>query len=177
MPVVDEGRKRVLAIVAGILVALAQLNALVPGLGNSVRQPNANLAPQVGFAWDLFSNGKTSIRAGVGLFFENSIWNNVFFDRPLRLARGAFNAFPVACGGPGVALPVPVPGGTIVPGAGVCGTASGGPLPIGLAVSAIEAFQSRYQLLSSPKLERSKSPLCRKPPFPGAEPAFRPPCA
>jgi hypothetical protein len=132
--------------------ALPQLNALVLGLGNSVRQPNANLAPQVGFALDPLSNGKTSIRAGVGLFFENSIWNNVFFDRPLRLARGAFNAFPSACGGPGVALPVPVPGGTIVPGAGVCGTASGGKIPIGLAVSAIEAFQSQYQLLSSSNL-------------------------
>jgi len=132
--------------------ALSQLNALVAGLGNSVRQPNANLAPQVGFAWDPFSKGKTSIRAGVGLFFENSIWNNVFFDRPLRLARGAFDASPLACSGPGVALPVPVPGGTITPGPGVCGTASDSPIPIGLAVSAIEAFQSQYQLLSSSNL-------------------------
>src|SRR5438046_6754847 len=74
--------------------ALPQLNALVPGLGNSVRQPNANFAPQAGFAWDPSGHGRTSIRGGIRLFFENSIWNNIFFDRPLRLPRGAFNAFP-----------------------------------------------------------------------------------
>jgi hypothetical protein len=132
--------------------ALPQLNALVPGLGNSVRQPNTNLAPQVGFAWDPFHDGKTAIRGGVGLFFENSIWNNVFFDRPTRLSRGAFNSIPSACNGIGIALPIPVPGGTITPGPGTCGTADGGPIPIGLAVSNITAFQSQYQSLSSNNL-------------------------
>jgi hypothetical protein len=134
------------------LQAIPQLNALVQGLGNSVRQPNTNLAPQVGFAWDPSNNGQTSIRGGVGLFFENSVWNNLFFDRPLRLARGAFNAFPGACNGPGVALPVPTPGGTITPGPGVCGTGSGGPIPIGLAASDIASFQGRYQSLSTSNL-------------------------
>ena len=134
------------------LPALSQLNALVPGLGNSVRQPNSNLAPQVGFAWDPFHDGKTSIRGGVGLFFENSIWNNVFFDRPIRLSRGAFNSIPSACNGIGVALPIPVPGGTITAGPGICGTADGGPIPIGLAVTNIAALQSRYQSLSGNNL-------------------------
>ena len=135
------------------LQAIPQLNALVPGLGNSVRQPNANLAPQVGFAWDPSNKDKTSIRGGVGLFFENSIWNNLFFDRPPRLARGAFNAFPVACSAPGVPLSVPVPSGTITPGTDVCGTATGGPIPIGLAAVNIAAFQSRYQSLSASNLK------------------------
>ena len=134
------------------LPALPQLNALVPGLGNAVRQPNTNLAPQVGFAWDPFHDGKTSIRGGVGLFFENSVWNNVFFDRPIRLSQGAFNSIPTACNGIGVALPIPVPAGTITPKPGMCGTADGGPIPIGLAVSNIAAFQSQYQSLSSNSL-------------------------
>ncbi len=131
------------------VAALPQLNALVPGLGNSVRQPNMNLAPQVGFAWDPFRDGKTSIRGGIGLFFENSIWNNVFFDRPTRLPLGAFNSLSLACNGIGVAIPIPVPGGAITPGPGVCGTADGGPIPIGFAVSNIAAFESQYQALSS----------------------------
>jgi Carboxypeptidase regulatory-like domain len=131
------------------LPALPQLNALIQGLGNSVRQPNENLAPQVGFAWDPFSTGKTSIRGGIGLFFENSIWNNIFFDRPLRLVQGTFNAFPLACAGPGVNLPIPVAGGQIMPGTGVCGNASGGPVAIGTAVADITSFQNRYQALTS----------------------------
>lgn len=136
----------------GDLGALPQLNALFQGLGNSVRQPNTNFAPQVGFAWDPSSKGRTSIRGGIGLFFENSIWNNLFFDRPLRLDRGAFNASPGACNGPGVSLAVPVPGGSITPGSGVCGTASGGPIPIGLAAPNIASFQQQYQSLSTSDL-------------------------
>jgi hypothetical protein len=63
-----------------------------PGLGNSVRQPNTNYGPQVGFAWDPEKNGKTVIRAGAGVYYENSIFNNTLFDRPAKLAKGLFNA-------------------------------------------------------------------------------------
>jgi Carboxypeptidase regulatory-like domain len=96
------------------LPAIPEINAEFPGYGNPVQQANANLAPQFGFAWDPAKNGKTVIRGGVGLFFENVIWNNVLFDRPERLRTGAFNAVTSAClgGQPG---PVPVSSGTISP--------------------------------------------------------------
>ena len=55
------------------------------------------------------------IRGGAGLYFENAIFNNVLFDRPLRLQTGAFNQSTNACVG-GSARPVPVAGGTITPG-------------------------------------------------------------
>ena len=42
-------------------------NLWQPGLGNQVRTPNMNFAPQVGFAWDTSGSGKTVIRAGIGL--------------------------------------------------------------------------------------------------------------
>src|SRR5207249_10864583 len=125
--------------------ALPQLNALVPGLGNSVRQPNSNFAPQAGFAWDPSGHGRTSIRGGIGLFFENSIWNNIFFDRPLRLPRGAFNAFPLACAGQGVALPLPVSDTAIDTGAGVCGSAVGAHNAIGSAVDTITSLTYQSQ--------------------------------
>lgn len=60
------------------------------GLGARVRQPNLNFGPQVGFAWDPTGSGKTVIRGGAGLYFENAVFNNVLFDRPGRLPKGLF---------------------------------------------------------------------------------------
>ncbi len=60
------------------------------GLGDRVRNPNNNYGPQVGFAWDPSKNGKTVIRGGAGLYYENYIFNNTLFDRPNKLAQGLF---------------------------------------------------------------------------------------
>ena len=95
------------------LPAIPEINAVLPGLGDRVKQPNRNSAPQLGIAWDPMSNGKTVVRAGIGLFYENVIYNNVLFDRPLRLRTGAFLQAPDACDTSGNPLPVPVSGGSI----------------------------------------------------------------
>ncbi len=69
------------------IAALNQFNnQFYSGLGNRVNNPNLNFAPQLGIAWG--NNGKTVVRGGIGLFYENSVWNNVLFDRPARLTRG-----------------------------------------------------------------------------------------
>src|SRR5580700_4197077 len=93
--------------------AATELNTVMPGLANRVRQPNHNFGPQLGIAWDPRNDGKTVIRSGIGVFYENAIWNNAEFDRPERLATGAFLANPTACfSGTGVGVPIPVPGGS-----------------------------------------------------------------
>jgi hypothetical protein len=61
-----------------------------PGLSNRVRQPNGNFGPQFGFAWDPSHRGRTVFRGGVGTYYENSIFNNAFLNRPGKLASGSF---------------------------------------------------------------------------------------
>lgn len=136
------------------LDSIQVLNNFLPGTGSRVNQPNGNLAPQAGIAWDPWKNGKTAIRAGVGLFYENVIFNNVLFDRPGRLATGGFLSFPTACSG-GVTEPVPFANGSNQPvnqfaPTGACGDASGNLVPIGdgspgTAAALLAGFQSQFQ--------------------------------
>jgi Carboxypeptidase regulatory-like domain len=129
------------------LPGIPELNALMPGLGNPVKQPNLNLAPQVGLAWDPSGQGKTVIRAGIGIFYENAIWNNVAYDAPDRERTGAFGQFPTACNGANTPQPVVATGG-LLPTATFCGTSTGGFVAIGTVATQIEAYQKLYQSLS-----------------------------
>jgi hypothetical protein len=45
---------------------IPQLNTVMPGLGNRVRDPDTNFAPQLGFEWDVAGNGKAAIRGVSG---------------------------------------------------------------------------------------------------------------
>ena len=133
--------------------AIPQLNSLAAGLGNRVTQPNKNFSPEVGFAWDPAKNGKTSIRGGVGLFWENAIWNNVLYDGPRRETTGAFLQNPSPCSAAGVPAPIQTSTGTITAGSAVCGTAGNYPL-IGNALPALLAFQAQYQAASPLNLQQ-----------------------
>ena len=126
--------------------AISGLNGVFPGLGNQVSQPNNNWAPQLGFAWDPSKSGKTSIRGGIGLFYENAIWNNVLFDGPPREATGAFLQFFPACTAINSPVPLQTVNGTINGGTAVCGGPKDTNFPlIGTALPAILALQAGYQ--------------------------------
>lgn len=129
---------------------IAALNSLIPGTGNAVRQPNSNFAPQVGFAWDPMRDSKTSIRGGIGLFYENAVWNNVLFDGPNREPTGAFLQFFGPCSAPGAPNILQTVNGPInTPGSasalGVCGAPGATSFPlIGTALPAILGLQQAY---------------------------------
>jgi hypothetical protein len=117
------------------------ITAAFPGFGNAVKQANLNFAPQIGLAWDPRNNGKTVLRAGIGLYYENIIFNNVLFDRPYRLTTGAFNQAPYGCLN-GVPQPLPVTGGgTIAAPASSCGLN----VHAGDAISPILQFSQQYK--------------------------------
>jgi hypothetical protein len=125
--------------------AIPQLNALIPGLGNPVRNPETNFAPQLGFAWDVTDKSRTAIRGGIGLFYENVLTTVAPQDPEYRTPMGnIFTQEPTACAGTGLPQPVAIsPTLTLTPR--FCGTASGGQVAIGTVANQIVAFQQQYQ--------------------------------
>jgi hypothetical protein len=114
------------------------LDLFGPGLGNRIRVPSHNFSPTAGFAWDPTGSGKTVIRAGAGIYYENSIFNNNLFNRPGHLAQGLFFGTAFPCSGP-----FTLPGGAPIPAnldpAILCGQ------PIGSVASQFGQLQALYQ--------------------------------
>jgi hypothetical protein len=112
------------------------------GLGNRVRTPGHNFGPTAGIAWDPTSSGKTVIRAGAGLYYENSIFNNNLFNRPGRLAQGLFLNEAEPCAGGGT-TGFTLPGGGAIPAnldpAVLCGQ------PMGSVATQLGQLQQLYQ--------------------------------
>jgi len=119
----------------------------IPGLGNRVNQANGNFGGTLGVAWDPTGSGKTVIRAGGGVYYENAVFNNVLFDRPVRLANGLFFTITPGSGNMCPQGVVTFPGGvnvTTTPtgkniATQVCGQ------PIGSVAADIVALQQSYQ--------------------------------
>lgn len=130
--------------------AIPQLTSLIAALGDQVAQPNTNFAPQFGFAWDTGGSGKMVIRGGIGLFWENSLWNNVLFDAPFRQQTGAFLQVFSPCSAPGQPITLQTANGALnSPGSAsataVCGAPGASSFPlIGNALPAIIALQQAY---------------------------------
>ena len=124
------------------------LDMFGPGLGARVRQDSNNFAPQMGIAWDLFRDGKTVFRAGAGLFYENALFNDVLFSRPVMLQKGLFNFIADQRSGQGCSS-----GSFVFPGGRIVTTTPGGldiatqicGQPIGLVAGEVAALQREYQ--------------------------------
>lgn len=117
-------------------------------LGNRIHQPNKNFGPQVGLAWDPSGTGTTVFRAGVGVYYENNLFQNILFDRTVRLQKArVFGSVPLCPSGD-----LPWPDGTVHTSSDgldiatqICGQPIGGTVN-GVSVgSAIADLQHSYQ--------------------------------
>ena len=90
------------------------------GLGARTHQPYANFGPQLGFVYSP-SSRKTSIRGGIGIFYESDVFNNSGNARtPSIQANGPYFSYGLAFNGassiqlPGFGVVTSAPDGTSV---------------------------------------------------------------
>src|SRR5207245_11646454 len=84
------------------------------------------------------SHSKTVVRGGIGLYYENSNFNNNLFNRPRRLQQVLFLNLVAACSN-GNAAPFTLPGTSTVVTPAFCGQ------PIGTVASQIINLQKQLQ--------------------------------
>lgn len=119
-------------------------------LGGRIRQPNLNFAPQFGLAWDPGKAGRTVIRAGIGMYYDNNVFRNLLGDRVARLANGQYNAQANdPCASHGVVI---FPGNVAQPPVNLCGQA------IGNVTTAVADLQTAFQTANAALTPSSPNP-------------------
>ncbi len=115
------------------------------GLGKRTHQPWGNFGPQVGF---VFSPGdhKTAFRGGIGIFYENDVFNNTSNARSYVVNSNGnyFNDVQV-CGG---ANRVTLPNGTVITSVNGVALSTICNEPIAQAAPQIAALKAQYQAAS-----------------------------
>jgi hypothetical protein len=91
------------------------LRALVGDLGRPGKDKN-NIAPSLGFTWDVKGNGKTVVRGGAGIYYDTVLFVTRLLERPLTGPAGNGRlSIPTAFFGNPVSFPQLTLGGALAP--------------------------------------------------------------
>ena len=80
------------------------------GLLTPNTNPNANFAPRLGFSYDPYGDGKTSIRGGAGLYFADQVANAIIDEQLYSSTARALQATVSGTAANPVSLPTPFAG-------------------------------------------------------------------
>jgi len=78
-----------------------------PGLLTPNTNPNFNFGPRLGFSYDPFGDGKTSIRGGAGIYYADQVANAIIDEQLYSSTKRALQA---TLSGTGLGLPTPFAG-------------------------------------------------------------------
>jgi hypothetical protein len=90
------------------------LDQFSPGFGARVNQPYNNFGPQIGFAFSP-GNHKMVVHAGIGIYYDSNVFNNLTNSRSVRLKQGLLFGFQAICGSNGTTVNMPNASGGITP--------------------------------------------------------------